>query len=60
MRSKRPDRIAALCWLALAAFACTSTMWAAQTLGAEWRLYTALGIAAGLGMLCCTAGGRDG
>ena len=58
------DRAVALFWLALSATACLLTSWAARELGAGWRLYTALGLFAGLCMLviagrCFTWGGWD-
>ena len=57
------DRAVALFWLALSACACLLTSWAARTLGAGWRLSTALGLFAGLCMLviagrCLTWGER--
>jgi len=54
------ERAVALFWLVLAACACLVTSWAARELGADWLLYTALGLGAGLGILvigglCCMA-----
>ena len=54
----------ALFWLALSAFACLLTSWAARELGAGWRLSTGLGLGAGLAMLviggcCCIASDCD-
>ena len=51
MNSKRLERAGALFWLSLAACACLGTMYIAKLLGAGWRLYTALGLGAGIGML---------
>jgi len=64
LETQHLKRAVALFWLSLSAFACTGTMYVTKLLGADWRLYTALGLGAGLGMLiiggvCCTAGGRD-
>jgi len=58
---RNPERVVALFWLSLSACACLGTMYVTKLLGADWRLYTALGLGAGLAMLivggmCCTAG----
>jgi len=66
MNSKRNlERAIALFWLSLSACACTGTMYVTKLLGADWRLYTALGIGAGIAMLviggrCLSWSGRMG
>jgi len=59
-----PPLAVTLFWLALSAFACLFTAWMARELGADWRLYTALGLGAGLSALivggcCCIASACD-
>jgi len=59
------ERAIALFWLSLAACACLGTMYVAKLLGADWRLYTSLGIGVGLAWLviggrCLSWGGQGG
>lgn len=58
------ELVVALVWLSIAACACTGTAWAVRELGGSWKLYTGLGLFAGLCMLiiagrCFTWGGWD-